>query len=109
MREFFISGKLAKVDSKTSKAGKPYSMIYIEDKDGTVEMVAGSKVVIPSVGSYILCSGSIRSTPRQYQDKVFYSYSFLVNEIEKITEFELTESEEISLPEVNYLDDKMPF
>lgn len=109
MREFIVSGKLTKVDAKTSKAGKPYSMIYLEDKEGTVEMVAGSKVVIPLEGSYILCSGSIRSTPRQYQDKVFYSYSFLVNEIEKVTEFELTEPEEISLPEVNYLDEKIPF
>lgn len=109
MRECIISGKLTKVDAKTSKAGKPYSMIYVEDKDGTVELVAGSKVVIPPEGSYILCSGSIRSTPKQYQDKVFYSYSFLVNEIEKITEFELTEPEENSLPEVNYLDEKIPF
>lgn len=109
MRECIISGKLTKVDAKTSKAGKPYSMIYVEDKDGTVEMVAGSKVVIPPEGSYVFCSGSIRSNPRLYQDKVFYSYSFLVNEIEKITEFEVTESEETSVPEVNFLDSNIPF
>lgn len=109
MRECIISGKLTKVDAKTSKAGKPYSMIYVEDKDGIVELVAGSKVVIPPEGSYILCSGSIRSTPRQYQDKVFYSYSFLVNEIEKVTEFELTEPEESSLPDVDFSDAKIPF
>jgi hypothetical protein len=109
MRECIISGKLTKVDAKTSKAGKPYSMIYVEDKDGTVEMVAGSKVVIPPEGSYVFCSGSIRSTPKQYQDKVFYSYSFLVNEIEKVTEFELTEPEENSLPDVDFSDAKIPF
>lgn len=109
MRDFIISGKLTKIEARTSKAGKPYTMLYVEDKDGTTEMLAGSKVVIPPEGSFVLCSGSIRSTPRTYQDKVFYSYSFSVNEIEKITEFEMTEPEETSLPDVDFSDAKIPF
>ena len=109
MRSFFVSGKVNRVEQKTSKAGKPYSMIYIEDKEGTVEMVVGSRVEVPPVGSYVLCGGSIRSTPKQYQDRVFYSYSFLVSEIEKITEFEVSETEDDYLPEVNFSDEKIPF
>lgn len=109
MKSFYVSGKVSAVESKTSKAGKPYSIIYLEDKDGVIEVIGGSKVETPRVGSYILCGGNIRSTPKQYQDRVFYSYSFLVSEIEKITEFELSESEENSLPEVNFSDENIPF
>lgn len=84
MKEFLVHGLVAKVDTRTSKQGTTYSIIQIEDKEGIVEVVAGSKVEVPTVGSNVLCRGSIRSTPRNYQNRVFYSYSFYTSSIEVI-------------------------
>lgn len=109
MRDYIISGKLVKIEPRTSKTGNPYSIIKIEDKDGIVEMVAGSKVEVPPIGSYVLCGGSIRSTSKTYEDRVFYSYSFLVDTIETITKFEVTQPEENSVPDVNLSDLNIPF
>lgn len=113
MKSFYVSGKVSKIENKTSRANKPYSMIYIEDKNGTVELVASGKVDLPPVGSCVLCGGTIRSTPRPYQDRVFYSYSFLVEEIDTITELEVSSHEESlpesSLQEVNFSDVNIPF
>lgn len=85
MKEFLIHGFVANVETKTSKQGTPYSIIKIEDKDSVIEVVAGSKVQPPTIGSSILCRGSIRSTPRTYQERTFYSYSFFATAIEPIS------------------------
>lgn len=109
MREFLLTGSIKKTDQRTSKAGSPYSIVLIEDKEGVTEVIVGSKVDIPPEGSFVLCRGSIRSTPRSYQDRIYYSYSFSALTFELLTkktdEIELPES----LQEASFSDSQIPF
>lgn len=84
MKRFIVTGRVSKVDSRTSKAGSPYSIVRIEDTEGIVEVIVGSKVELPIEDSTVLCEGTIRSTPKEYQGGIFYSYSFSASKFETI-------------------------
>lgn len=110
MRECIITGKVSSIDVKTSKAGTTYSVVIVIDTDGTpVEIFAGSKVELPSLGSTILCKGIIRTNVREYQGKTYLSFSFWASKFETLLEKNSENIAEESLPEVNYLDEKIPF
>ena len=107
MREFFMTGRVVKIEQKTAKSSNtPYSIVYVEDKDGVVEILAGSKVEAPREGTTIICWGTIRSTPKQYQDRVFYSYSFSLSRFDVISAGFVSPDDE----QKDYLaDDRIPF
>lgn len=107
MREFLMTGKVIKVENKTAKStNTPYSIVYVEDKDGVVEILAGSKIEAPREGTTIICRGTIRSTPKQYQDRVFYSYSFSLSKFDVISAGFVSSDDE----QKDYLsDDRIPF
>ena len=85
MREFLIVGKIIQKETKVSKSNNPYTIVYIEDQNETFEVIAGSKVEVPTELSIVVCRGSIRSTPRTYQDRTFYSVSLLASKFEIIS------------------------
>lgn len=85
MKKFIITGQVTKVEARTSKGGVPYSIVRIEDKDGVVDVITGSKVEAPAENSIVLCEGNVRSNEKEYQGGKFYSYSFSASRFEVIS------------------------